>query len=140
MEDHLLGADPAYRHPISLLFLVLLYYSLERRWKEHGEHSGIMFIFFQDPVYRDRGIYPLRCIFRAVRDGSTAVVHRPGEHHYITMSIFLAFAAIYPDMEVLLYFVLPIKMKWMALVYAVMALLFYHGRDRQPCRHCCITA
>jgi len=38
------------------------------------------------------------------------------------MSIFLAFAASYPDMELLLYFVLPIKIKWMALVYAVFIL------------------
>ena len=41
--------------------------------------------------------------------------------NYITMSIFLAFAVIYPDMEVMLYFILPIKMKWMALVYVVLA-------------------
>ena len=45
--------------------------------------------------------------------------------NYITMSIFLAFAAIYPDMEVLLFFILPVKMKWMALVYAVMALYYF---------------
>ena len=32
---------------------------------------------------------------------------------YIYMSIFLAFAVTYPDMEVLLYFIIPIKMKWM---------------------------
>lgn len=42
--------------------------------------------------------------------------------YYINMSIFLAFAVSYPDMEVLLYFVLPIKMKWMALVYAAFIL------------------
>ncbi len=42
--------------------------------------------------------------------------------YYINMSIFLAFAVSYPDMEVLLYFIIPIKMKWMALVYAVMIL------------------
>lgn len=42
--------------------------------------------------------------------------------YYINMSIFLAFAASYPDMELLLYFILPIKIKWMALVYAVMIL------------------
>lgn len=42
--------------------------------------------------------------------------------YYINMSIFLAFAVSFPDMEVLLYFILPIKMKWMALVYAVMIL------------------
>ena len=41
------------------------------------------------------------------------------------MSIFLAFASIYPDKEVLLYFILPIKMKWMAFVYAAMALYYF---------------
>lgn len=39
---------------------------------------------------------------------------------YINMSIFLAFAVCYPDMQVMLYFIIPIKMKWMALVYAVL--------------------
>ena len=38
---------------------------------------------------------------------------------YINMSIFLAFATLYPDMQVLLYFIIPIKMKWMAAVYVV---------------------
>lgn len=38
------------------------------------------------------------------------------------MSIFLAFAVSYPDMELLLYFIIPIKMKWMAIVYAVFIL------------------
>lgn len=39
--------------------------------------------------------------------------------NYINMSIFLAFAICYPDMTVMLYFILPIKMKWMAILYAV---------------------
>ena len=38
---------------------------------------------------------------------------------YINMSIFLAFAASYPDMEVMLYFLIPIKIKWMGLLYGV---------------------
>ena len=42
---------------------------------------------------------------------------------YINMSIFLAFATLYPDMQVLLYFIIPIKMKWMAAVYVVIMLL-----------------
>ncbi len=41
---------------------------------------------------------------------------------YINMSIFLAFAATFPDMQVLLMFIVPIKVKWMGIVYAVMAL------------------
>jgi uncharacterized paraquat-inducible protein A len=40
------------------------------------------------------------------------------------MSIFLAFAACYPDMQVMLYFIIPIRMKWLALVYA--ALVIYN--------------
>lgn len=42
--------------------------------------------------------------------------------YYINMSIFLAFAVSNPDMEVLLYFILPIKIKWMAFVYAAFIL------------------
>ena len=39
--------------------------------------------------------------------------------YYISLSIFLAFAISYPDMSLLLYFVIPIKMKWMAIFYGV---------------------
>lgn len=42
--------------------------------------------------------------------------------NYINMSIFLAFAVMYPDMQVMLYFIIPIKMKWMAIVYGVLIL------------------
>lgn len=36
--------------------------------------------------------------------------------YYINLSIFLAFAAVYPNVEVLLFFVFPVKMKWMAVI------------------------
>ena len=39
--------------------------------------------------------------------------------YYVNMASFLAFATLYPDMQVLLYFIIPIKMKWMAAVYVV---------------------
>ena len=44
---------------------------------------------------------------------------------YINMSIFLAFACMYPDMQVLLMFIIPIKMKWMAVVYGVLIALSF---------------
>lgn len=37
--------------------------------------------------------------------------------YYINMSIFLAFALSYPNMQVMLYFFIPIKMKWMGYLY-----------------------
>lgn len=39
--------------------------------------------------------------------------------YYISLSIFLAYALTYPEMKVLLYFVIPIKMKWMAVFYVL---------------------
>ena len=39
--------------------------------------------------------------------------------YYISLSVFLAYAMTYPDMHILLWFVIPIKMRWMAIVYGV---------------------
>jgi len=39
--------------------------------------------------------------------------------HYINLSLFLAFAVCFPNMEILLYFIIPVKMKWLAVVYAL---------------------
>lgn len=38
---------------------------------------------------------------------------------FLNMSLFLAFAAIYPDHQVLVFFFLPIKIKWLALLDAL---------------------
>ncbi|MCM1184783.1 MAG: rhomboid family intramembrane serine protease [Roseburia sp.] len=40
--------------------------------------------------------------------------------YYINMSIFLGFAATFPNVQVLLMFIIPIKVKWMGIAYAVM--------------------
>ena len=37
---------------------------------------------------------------------------------YVYLSMFFSFAAMFPDMQVLLFFIIPIKMKWLALVDA----------------------
>lgn len=113
---------PPTTNVISLVFLVLLYYSLgtvlERTWGSFRYNvyifSGLLFT-----VIAEFGLY---AYFR-FRYGVEMPLSMIGlvSTNYITMSIFLAFAAIYPDMEVLLYFILPIKMKWMAFVYVVMA-------------------
>ena len=42
--------------------------------------------------------------------------------YYINMSIFLAFAATFPEVQVLLMFIIPVKVKWMGVAYAVMLL------------------
>ena len=37
---------------------------------------------------------------------------------YVYLSMFFSFAALFPDMQVLLFFIIPVKMKWLALIDA----------------------
>lgn len=43
-----------------------------------------------------------------------------GTNYYLNMSLFFAFAILYPNFEFLLFFVLPIKVKWLALLDAAL--------------------
>ena len=43
--------------------------------------------------------------------------------YYINLSIFLVIATLYGEMQVLLFFVVPIKMKWMALIDVALILV-----------------
>lgn len=48
--------------------------------------------------------------------------------YYISLSIFLGFAMSFPNMQVMLYFLIPVKMKYMAILYAVIvAIDFFRG-------------
>lgn len=38
---------------------------------------------------------------------------------YINLSMFFAFAVLFPDVRVLLFFIIPVKMKWLAIIDAV---------------------
>lgn len=45
--------------------------------------------------------------------------------YYINMSIFLAFAMCYPNLELLLYFIIPIKIKWMGILYGIFIIISF---------------
>lgn len=50
------------------------------------------------------------------------------ENHFIYLTIFLAFAYLNPDFTLMLFFILPIKIKWLAyLTWAGFALTFFVG-------------
>ena len=51
--------------------------------------------------------------------GGTVLVGNVFSTYYISLSTFLAYAMCYPDMQVLLMFIIPVKMKWMAIFYVV---------------------
>lgn len=49
--------------------------------------------------------------------------------YYINMSIFLAFAVTFPDVQVMLMFIIPIKVKWLGIIEAVFLLLAFIQAD-----------
>lgn len=49
--------------------------------------------------------------------------------YYINMSIFLAFAATFPDVQVLLMFIIPIKVKWLGIIYGIMLVFDFFQTD-----------
>ena len=51
--------------------------------------------------------------------GGNVLVGNVCSTYYISLSTFLAYAMCYPDMQVLLMFIIPVKMKWMAIFYVV---------------------
>lgn len=58
---------------------------------------------------------------------------------YLNMSLFLAFALLYPDYQILLFFILPVKMKYIALAdAALMTYSFIMGT--WPMRGCMILS
>lgn len=63
--------------------------------------------------YSGTSVTDLAVIYRGIGMGIGNFVST----YYINMSIFLAFAATYPDAEVLLYFIIPIKVKWLGVLY-----------------------
>mgnify|MGYP001374349555 CR=1 FL=1 len=108
-----------------VIAIVFFYYpigtSLERTWGSFRYtlyiFSGLLFVLIAAFItYFVTGGF-------VVIDGMTYMIGGSVfTTYYVSLSVFLAYAACYPDMQILLWFVIPIKMKWMAIVYGVMVL------------------
>ena len=108
---------------VSILMLIVLYFyyqigsTLERTW---GTFRYNLYIF-SGLILTIIGAVALYFVasplgFNLVETG--AAISATFTTYYINLSIFLAFAVTYPNVQVLLFFVIPVKMKYMAYVYA----------------------
>lgn len=113
---------------IMLYFYYSLGTTLERTWGTYRYNvyifSGMLFTIIgsflcMGVVYLMYGSLPTEIASSYFYSGSYAF-----STYYINLSIFLAFAATYPDMQVLLMFVIPVKMKWMGILDAVLMLYY----------------
>ena len=109
---------PPLGNVFTTVIMLLLYYSLgnalERTW---GAFRYNVYIF-SGILFTVLGAFLLNFIM----GGNAVGFGNYFNTMYINMSIFLAIAVSYPNMELLLYFILPIKMKWMGIFYGIFIL------------------
>lgn len=99
---------------ITLLFYYSIGMNLERTW---GGFRYNVYIF-GGLIFTIIGAFVCYAIAKAgLPAGSIPLIGGAFSTYYVSMSIYLAFALTYPDMQVLLYFVIPVKMKWMGFIY-----------------------
>lgn len=104
------------------LLMLYFYYSLgttlERTWGTYRYNvyifSGILFTILGAFLLFGFGLLGGKLIV-----GNMAIFST----YYVNMSIFLAFAATYPNMQILLFFFIPIRIKILGIIYG--ALLLY---------------
>lgn len=124
-----------------VLIMLYVYYSLgstlERTWGTFYYNvylfSGMLFTvlgsfalyFYLEIVNNFQYTEALDAIGKLAGSGAVQAATSPFllfSTYYVNMSIFLAFAATYPEMQMLLMFIIPIKVKWLGIVYAVVIL------------------
>ena len=118
-----------------VLITLYLYYSLggllERIWGTYKYNvylfSGLLFTILGAFVlcgYSVRmGAQPTMYTGLYLLNNGSAVYFGQFSTYYINMSIFLACAASIPDVQVLLMFIFPIKVKWLGIVYGIILLV-----------------
>lgn len=115
---------------IMLFFYFSVGTSLERAW---GDFRYNVYIF-GGILITLAAAFVCYFIFSAVYGGPVVFSYgsaSPFSTYYICMSIFLGFAATFPDAQVYLYFVLPIKVKWLGILYAAFLLYDAVGYIRE---------
>lgn len=118
-----------------VLITLYLYYSLggllERIWGTYKYNvylfSGLLFTILGAFVLCGysvlMGAQPTMYTGLYLLNNSSAVYFGQFSTYYINMSIFLACAASIPDVQVLLMFIFPIKVKWLGIVYGIILLV-----------------
>lgn len=116
---------PSTQNIIFYVIMMLFYYqlgtTLERTW---GTFRYNVYIF-GGILYTIIGAIVTWLVMSAIYGNAVLMGTFVGAQvntYYICMSIFLAFSLCYPNMQVLLYFIIPIKMKWIAYLYGILML------------------
>lgn len=109
---------------IFTIIMLILYYQLgqglERAW---GTYRYNVYIF-SGFLFTIASAIILYIVFGAIYSANIAqaismMIGVQVSTYYVNMSIFLAYAATYPEEQLMLYFLIPIKIKWFGIIYGV---------------------
>lgn len=92
---------------IFIIFSLYLYYMIGRQLENAWGAFRFNLYFFSGML-----LIVIGAIIAYLLTGAVL----PMDTWYLNMSLFFAFAALYPDVQFLLFFVIPVKVKWLALI------------------------
>lgn len=107
---------------IFTIIMLYFYFSLGRTLEQTWGTFRFNLYIFSGMFFTAVGAFILYGALYAMTGSQVYGIGNFFSTYYINMSIFLAFALTYPDLQVMLYFLIPIRIKWMGLLYGVMIL------------------
>ena len=100
---------------IFVIFMMLLYYSLGNTLESYWGAFRYNIYIFSGILFTVIGAFIVNGLIGGITGFGSLY-----STYYINMSIFLACASIMPDYQLLLYGIIPVKMKWLAILDVVL--------------------
>ena len=107
---------------IFTIIMLYFYFSLGRTLEQTWGAFRFNLYIFSGMLFTAVGAFILYGALYAMTGSQVYGIGNFFSTYYINMSIFLAFALTYPDLQVMLYFLIPIRIKWMGLLYGILIL------------------
>jgi len=102
-----------------VLIMLYFYYSIGRSLETVWGTYRLNVYLISGMIYTILGSFILYGIMRGLGAPAMTTFGLAFSTTYINLSIFLAYAATFPDMQVLLFFLIPIKVKVLGIIYVV---------------------
>ena len=102
-----------------VLIMLYFYYSIGRSLEQVWGTYRLNVYLISGMIYTILGSFLLYGIMRGLGAPDMTTFGMAFSTTYINLSIFLAYAATFPDMHVLLFFLIPVKVKVLGIIYVI---------------------
>ncbi|MDE6760775.1 MAG: hypothetical protein K2J90_08885 [Lachnospiraceae bacterium] len=118
---------------IFIIITLMFYFSIGRTLENSWGDFRYTFYIISGIIFTDIGIMVTYFVMKILgQAGLLNLYYEYGLYgastYYLCMSMFLAYAFMFPDMQVLLYFIIPVRVKWLGyldIAYLILTILQY---------------